>query len=134
MKSLFIYIFGETFFIYEKIYADKDHPQYFSASIVAFALISTITVLIDFTVYSLKPSVNDVFSTYYKYFSLSILLLSWWYFTPKRRYKKVVDQYNKMSQEKKRLLAIISVIYLAGLMIAFFTLGDLIRLYNLGEL
>lgn len=133
MKSLFVYIFGKTFYIYEKIYADKDHPQYFSASMVAFALIGTITVLIDFTVYSLKPSMNGVFSPYYKYFSLGTLLLSWWYFTPKRRYEKVVDQYNSMGKRKKRILAFISVIYLVGLVIAFFTMGNLIRAYNLGE-
>lgn len=133
MKSLFVYIFGKTFYIYEKIYADKDHPQYFSAAVVAFALVGTVTVLIDFTAYSLMPSMSGVFSPYYKYFSVATLLLSWWFFTSKRRYEKVVDQYNNMSREKKRLLAFISVIYLTSLVIAFFTMGNLIRAYNLGE-
>lgn len=70
MKSLFIYIFGKTFYIYEKIYADKDHPQYFSVAVVAFALVGTITLLIDLAVYVLEPSINTFISPYYKYFSL----------------------------------------------------------------
>lgn len=133
MRALFVYIFGKTFFIYEKIYADKDHPQYFSSSMIALLTVLSIAVLTDLIIYPIDPSLITIFYDYYKYAALAILFFMWWFFHPKRRYLKIVEDYKEISDKKKRLLGIVSIVYVLLLLFTFFKMSDLVRAYNLGE-
>lgn len=132
MTSLFIYIFGKTYFLYERIYADKEHPQYFSASIVALLTTLSIAVLIDLIIYPIDPSLITAFYGFYKYMAVGMLLLSWWIFHPKRRYLKIVERYKQIGDKRKKLLGFLSIAYVLILLFIFFKMSDLVRTYNLG--
>lgn len=129
MRVLFVYIFGKTFFIYEKIYADKEFPQYFSSSVIALLTVLSIAVLTDLIIYPIDPSLITVFYYYFKYAALAILFFMWWFFHPKRRYLKIVEDYKKISDKKKRLLGIVSIIFVILLLFAFFKMSDLVRAF-----
>lgn len=133
MKSLFVYIFGKTFYIYERIYADKDHPQYFSSSMIALLTILSIAVFTDLIIYPINPALITVFYDYYKYAAVAILLSIWWFFHPEKRYLRVVEDYNKISDKKKKLLGILSIAYVLIMLFIFFKMSNLVRAYNLGE-
>lgn len=133
MKSLFVYIFGKTFYLYERIYADKDHPQYFSSSMIALLIILSASVLISLVLYQINPSLVTDFYDYYKYASVAILLLIWRFFHPERRYKWIIKDYKELSKSNKAQLGIITIVYVLVLLFVFFKIGDLVRAYNLGE-
>ena len=133
MGALFIYIFGRTFFIYEKIYADKDHPQYFSSSLIALLTVLSLAVITDIIIYPIDPSLITVFYDYYKFLAIAILFFMWWFFHPKKRYLKIVEDYKEISVKKKRLLGILSLVYILVLLVIFFKMSNLVRAYNLGE-
>lgn len=133
MMSLYTVIFGKAYFFCIKIFKEKEFPQYFAAGVFSMSIVITLSVLIDIVLYQINPSYINVYFEYYKYFSLGFLLFCWWYFDTKKRYLKVLQEYEKMSDNKRKILTVISVIYLLTILISFFQMSNVMREYNLGS-
>ena len=133
MMSLYTVIFSKAYFVCIKIFKEKEFPQYFAAGVFSMSIVITLSVIVDLILYQINPSFINVYFEYYKYFSIAFLLFCWWYFDNKKRYQKVLQRYENMNDKKKKVLTVVSVIYLLTVLITFFQMSNIMREYNLGS-
>ena len=129
-----VQILSRSYYLCVNIFNEREFPQYFASGILALVIVASITVLADAMGYITDPSMISSYSKYYKYFSLVSLLFSWWFFNRNKRYLRLIEQFNEMNITKRRILAVVSILYLTLLFISFFKMGNLIREYNLKTL
>ena len=125
-----VQILSRSYYLCIDIFNEREFPLYFASGILALVIVASITVLTDAMGYITDPSMISSYSKYYKYFSLVSLLFSWWFFNRNKRYLRLIKQFNEMNITKKRILTVVSILYLTVLFISFFKMGNLIREYN----
>jgi hypothetical protein len=133
MMSLFSYIFVKSHSLCVNFFKEKEFPEYFASGVIAIVVVGTITVTADVIGYLVHPDLLNDYGWFYKYFSLGSVLFSWWYLGYKKNYIIFVKRYEELSGRKRKVLSVVSTLYLLGLVISFFWLGDLMRDYNLGK-
>lgn len=133
MMSLFSYIFVKSHWLCVNVFKEKEFPEYFASGVVAMIVVGTITVTADIIGYLVNPDALIEYGGVYKYFSLSSLLLFWLYFGYMKKYMIFMNHFRRISDSKKKVLKIISFIYLIVLIVAFFGMGNIIRDYNLSN-
>lgn len=133
MISLISYIFVKSHWVCINIFKEREFPEYFASGIIAVVLVGTIIVFVDVILYQIDPELINIVFGYYKYLSLGSVLFSWLYFGYMKKYVAFLNYFERMSGSKKKLMKIITIIYLIVLLVTFFGMGDIIRDYNLSR-
>lgn len=133
MVSLLSYIFIKSHWLCVNVFKEKEFPEYYASGIIGILIAGTVTFLLNTILYLIDPNlINEIFG-YYKYFSLGTLLLFWGYFGHFRKYTVFVDHFKNMSESKKKIVSVLSVVYIIVIVVGFFGIGDVMRNYNLAN-
>lgn len=131
--SLLSYIFMKSHWLCVNVFKEKEFPEYFASGVIAMVVVGTITVTADIIGYWVNPDALNEYGGFYKYFSLGSVLFSWLYFGYMKKYMVFMDHFERISDSKKKVLKVVSFIYLIVLLVTFFGMGNIIRDYNLSN-
>lgn len=134
MSILFKYIFAKSYYICIKFFKEREFPQYFAAGIFSLVTIMTVSVLMDLFFYQINPSLINFYYGYYKYASVAFLLFCWWFFNRNNRYQKVLEEYHQLSTKTKKVLSVVSIMYVIAILFGFFYMSNLMHDYNLSKI
>jgi hypothetical protein len=110
MKSLFAYIFVKSYYIYIDVLKLKDFPWAWGTAVVVIFLTLNIWSILGILEFFLFPNLFDWIS-YYKYFAVSFLLISWLIVYYKKADVTILQYYDAFSERKKKILRVLSLVY-----------------------
>lgn len=110
MKSLFAYIFVKSYYIYIDVLRLKDFPWAWGTAVVVIFLTLNIWSILGILEFFLFPNLFDWIS-YYKYFAVSFLLISWLIVYYKKADETILQYYDAFSERKKKILRVLSLVY-----------------------
>lgn len=131
MVQLYKYIFTKAYFFCINYFKEKEFPQYFATGSVTLLATATLYVLLSIVEYVMLPIRFNFYGEYYKYFALVVFAIALIYVNRKKRYLKIIDQINSVSERKQKKLKIVAISYMLSLLLLFFQLSTLIRNYNI---
>ncbi len=115
------------------VFNEKEFPEYFASGIIAILIVGTIMFFINAALYLIDPAlINGIFG-YYRYLSLGMVLFFWGYFGYLKKYIFFANHFMNMSESKKKIFKVLSVIYIIVVVVAFFGISNAMRDYNLAN-
>lgn len=110
MKSLFAYIFTKSYYICIDIFKEKEFPFAWGTAVVVIFLTLNIWSVLGICEFLFFPNCFDWIS-YYKYFAVSFLLISWLIVYYKKADVTILQYYDTFSLRKKKILRVFSLVY-----------------------
>lgn len=133
MLNIHKYLFVRLYAFYIKVLKEKQIPHYFAIGVISIIIEFNIIVIIDSIFYAIAPHMIHVYSKYFSYGALLLLVVYLFRYAFTDKYKTVIKWDSGLTKEKKRLYAVLSLIYVALTVWLFFLMGDIVREYHLSN-
>ena len=127
MRAFYVAVFGILHNAYARIYREPEYARYFAASIISFLAIIFVAVLVTVVLERIAPTLVIDFYKYYRFFGVTAVLSSWWYFNPDDRVGKIMDEYRDIKISRRILYGVWLLIMTILMFALFFRLSDEIR-------
>jgi len=133
MIKFFLYIYYKSYYFCIRIFKEKEFPQIWAGSVVAFLIFTNIVVLLEIVEYWMLPQRINIYSEYHKFFALAFIGIMQLYLHINKRYLRLLDYYKDIPETTKRVFRILSIVYYISLAFGFFFLALLLRENNIAN-
>ena len=133
MIAFYKYIFCKSYFFCIRVFKEKDFPQIWAGSVLAFIIIINVIVLLELAEYMMLPHRINIYYDYHKYFAIVFWGLMLIYIHINKKYIRILEYCKTIPQKKKKVFRILSILYYLFLAISFFLMSHLLREYNISN-
>jgi hypothetical protein len=124
---LYKYIFYRAYHFADKVLKEKEFPWAFASIMVTLCIATSIVVVLEIIEYLYLPERINIYGDYHGFFALALCVVILVLVARKGRYLKILQDCERMTLKKRRIIRVISVVYIVCLIVSFFLMAYLIK-------
>lgn len=125
MFTFYRYIFGTLYFFCINTFKEKEFPWAFASGVISFLWMINLITLVGLYEYTILSDKVGAFEKYDNWIGLALIFTAWIYVRHDYRYKRILEYYEKISAKKKKVLGILSILYVIASFVALFFVAHL---------
>ena len=124
---IYKYIFCKAYYIAIRVFKETEFPWAFGAIVVTLCLVMTILDILQIVRYLMLPKRIDMYDQFHSYIALALCAAIQIYAWRNKKYISILQDCKSISPQKRRILRVVSVIYILIIVVGFLELPGLTR-------